>query len=123
MEERLITLLGGRAAEKVALNDISTGASNDIQVATKIAKDMITVYGMNEAVGPISLQKENPYEDLMLGDNIENIVGQEVKKIIDLAYVNAQKILLENMDILHALANELLVKEKISGEEFEKFFR
>ena len=123
MEERLITLLGGRAGEKVALDDISTGASNDIEVATKIARDMITVYGMNELVGPISLKKNEPYEDLMMGEDIENIIGEEVKKMVSNAYVTAQKILLENMEILHAVANALIEKEKISGEEFEKFFQ
>ena len=122
MEERLVTLLGGRAGEKVALDDISTGASNDIEVATKIARDMITVYGMNEKIGPISLKKDEPYEDLMMGEDIENVIGEEVKKMVSLAYVTAQKILLENMDILHAVAQTLIEKEKISGEEFESFF-
>ena len=122
MEERLVTLLGGRAGEKVALDDISTGASNDIEVATKIARDMITVYGMNEKIGPISLKKDEPYEDLMMGEDIENVIGEEVKKMVSLAYVTAQKILLENMDILHAVAKTLIEKEKISGEEFESFF-
>ena len=122
MEERLVTLLGGRAGEKVALDDISTGASNDIEVATKIARDMITVYGMDEKIGPISLKKDEPYEDLMMGEDIENVIGEEVKKMVSLAYVTAQKILLENMDILHAVAQTLIEKEKISGEEFESFF-
>ena len=122
MEERLVTLLGGRAGEKVALDDISTGASNDIEVATKIARDMITVYGMDEKIGPISLKKDEPYEDLMMGEDIENVIGEEVKKMVSLAYVAAQKILLENMDILHAVAQTLIEKEKISGEEFESFF-
>jgi len=122
MEERLVTLLGGRAGEKVALDDISTGASNDIEVATKIARDMITVYGMNDIVGPISLKKDEPYEDLMMGENIENVIGEEVKKMVNSAYMTAQEILLQNMDILHAVANTLIEKEKISGEEFEKFF-
>jgi len=123
MEEKLIALLGGRAAEKIALDDISTGAGNDIEVATKIARDMITVYGMNELVGPISLKKSEPYEDLMMGENIENVIGEEVKKMVATAYVTAQKILLENMEILHAVANRLIEKEKISGEEFESFFK
>ena len=123
MEERLVALLGGRAAEKVALNDISTGASNDLQVATKIATDMITVYGMSDVIGPISLQKTDMYEQSVLGENIENEIGKEVKKIIESAYISAQKILLDNMDLLHAIAGELLRKEKISEEEFERFFK
>ena len=61
LEEKMIALLGGRAAEKIALNDISTGASNDIEVATGIARDMITVYGMSNSLGPISLKVDEPY--------------------------------------------------------------
>jgi len=123
MEEKLIALLGGRAAEKIALNDISTGARNDIEVATKIAKDMVTVYGMSDKLGPISLSSnENEYEMQMYGENIGDVVGAEVKKLIDTAYANAQAILSHNMDILHAMANRLLEKEKITAEEYEAFF-
>jgi len=123
MEERLVALLGGRAAEKVALNDISTGASNDLQVATQIATDMITVYGMSDIIGPISLHKNDPYEQSVLGENIENEIGKEVKKILENAYLTAQRILRENMPLLEAIAEELLKKEKISEEEFERFFK
>lgn len=123
MEERLVALLGGRAAEKIALNDISTGASNDLQVATKIATDMITVYGMSDKIGPISLQPTGAYEQLNLGENLENEVGKEVRELIESAYVAAQQILLENMNLLHAIAKELLDKEKISEEQFERFFK
>lgn len=84
---------------------------------------MITVYGMSELVGPISLQTNDVYDQPILGENIENAIGQEVKKLIDTAYVNAQKILLENMELLHAIANTLLEKEKISEEEFNEFFK
>lgn len=109
--------------KKVALNDISTGASNDLQVATKIARDMITVYGMSDVVGPISLQTNDVHDEPILGDHIENTIGEEVKRIIDVAYSSAQKILLDNMPLLHAIAEELLKKEKISEEEFEEFFK
>ena len=124
MEEKLIALLGGRAAEKIALDDISTGASNDIEVATKIAKDMVTVYGMSDKIGPISLKNDNddPYAIQMFGENIEDSVGQEVKKLIDTAYSDAQTILREHMDLLHQIAGALLEKEKITEEEFKKFF-
>ena len=123
MEERLVALLGGRAAEKVALNDISTGASNDLQVATQIARDMITVYGMSDAIGPISLQRNDSYERPALGENIEDQVGKEVKRIIEHAYEIAQQILKENMPLLDAVAAKLLEKEKISEEEFDSFFK
>ena len=123
MEEKLIALLGGRAAEKVALNDISTGASNDIEVATKIAKDMVTVYGMSDKIGPISLKKEEPYETQAFGDELEDQVGKEVREMIEGAYIKAQQILLANMDKLHAVATKLLEKEIISSEEFDSFFQ
>ena len=124
MEEKLIALLGGRAAEKIALDDISTGASNDIEVATKVAKDMVTVYGMSDKIGPISLKNDNddPYAIQMFGENIEDSVGQEVKKLIDTAYSDAQTILREHMDLLHQIAGALLEKEKITEEEFKKLF-
>ena len=122
MEEKLVALLGGRVAEKLAINDISTGASNDIEVATKIAKDMVTVYGMSDIVGPISLKTDNPYELQLFGENIEDTVGKEIKKFIDEAYKKAELILSQNMNILHEVANELLAKETITTSEFEEFF-
>ncbi|MCI8655128.1 MAG: ATP-dependent zinc metalloprotease FtsH, partial [Clostridia bacterium] len=123
MEEKLIALLGGRAAEKLALNDISTGASNDIEVATKVARDMITVYGMSDKIGPISLKNDNgEIEYNIFGENIEDSIGQEVKLLIDSAYNDAQTILSQNMDKLHKIAKVLLEKEKVNEEEFKKFF-
>ena len=123
MQEKLISLLGGRAAEKIALNDISTGASNDIEVATKIATDMVTVYGMSDIVGPISINLEkDPYQMELLGDKFEDAIGSEIKLLVDNAYYQAQKILSEHMDKLELVANALLRKEIISAEEFEQFF-
>ncbi len=122
MEEKLIALLGGRAAEKIALNDISTGASNDIEVATQIAKDMVTVYGMSDNIGPIFLKQRDPYERQVFGENIDDAVGIEVKTMIDKAYKKAQEIILAHMDKLQAIAERLLEKEIISAEEFETFF-
>lgn len=122
MEEKLIALLGGRAAEKIALNDISTGASNDIEVATGIAKDMVTVYGMSDTIGPIYLKQKDPYEPQVFGENMDDAIGREVKRLIDVAYKSAQEILLANMDKLQAVAERLLEKEIISAEEFETFF-
>lgn len=123
MQEKLIALLGGRAAEQVALNEISTGASNDLEVATKIARDMIAVYGMNDKIGPISLKADNGEYDLELfGENMKDVIGDEVKKIIDTAYRDAQTILRQNMDKLDQIASVLLEKEKINEEEFKRFF-
>ena len=123
MEEKLIALLGGRAAEKLILNDISTGASNDIEVATQIAKDMVTVYGMSDVIGPISLKdNEGQLEYQMFGDDMQDAIGKEVKRLIDIAYRDAQEILKQNIETLHAIATELIAKEKINEERFNKFF-
>ena len=123
MEEKLIALLGGRAVERVALDDISTGASNDIEVATTIAKDMIVKYGMNDFIGPISLKNENgEYELDMFGKEMGDKIGEEVKKLIDTAYNDAQIILRQHLDKLDAVAEELLANEKINEETFKKFF-
>ncbi len=122
MEEKLISLLGGRAAERLILNDISTGASNDIEVATKIARNMITVYGMSDTLGPISLVVDTPEELRLFGHNIEDEIGTEIKTIIDTAYVRAQQILNANMEKLHQIAQILLEKETITQDEFEQVF-
>ena len=123
MEEKLIALLGGRAAEKVALDDISTGASNDIEVATQIAKDMIVKYGMNDIIGPLSLKNENGEYPLdMFGKDMGDRIGVEVKKLVDTAYLDAQSILKQHMDKLDAVAQELLKSEKINEEKFKTFF-
>ena len=123
MEEKLIALLGGRAAEKLAINDISTGASNDIEVATQIAKDMIVKYGMNDMIGPISLKNENGEYILdMFGKDMGDQIGKEVKKLIDTAYNDAQEILRAHRDKLDMVAEELLQKEKINEQTFRKFF-
>ena len=123
MLEKLIALLGGRAAEKIALDDISTGASNDIEVATKIATDMVTVYGMSDIVGPISVNIEkDPYQMQLLGQKFEDSVGSEIKLLIDNAYYQAKKLVSEHMDKLELVANRLMEKEIISAEEFESFF-
>ena len=124
MEERLIALLGGRAAEKIALNDISTGASNDLEVATKIAKDMVTVYGMSDVVGTISINTEkDPYELQLLGEKYADAIGAEVKILLDTAYLRAQTIISNHMDKLQEVAQTLLQKETITEAEFEKIFK
>ena len=124
MEEKLVSLLGGRAAEKIALNDISTGASNDIEVATQIAKDMIVKYGMSDDLGPIYIDTEkDPYELQLYGEKFGDAVGAEVKIMIDNAYVKAQKLILNNMDKLNKVAEALIEKEIISAEEFQDLIK
>ncbi len=126
MREQIVSLLGGRVAEELVIGDISTGASNDIERATKIARDMVTVYGMSEKLGTILLSSSSG--EVFLGRDIAQhkecseetfkLIDQEVKSIIDKAYSDAKKILQDNMDKLEAVANVLMEKEKIDGEEF-----
>ena len=123
MQEKLIALLGGRAAEKLILDDISTGASNDLEVATQIARDMITVYGMSEEIGTISFKGNDGEMDYqMFGEDMQDAIGKEVKRLIDTAYRDAQEILKQNIETLHAIAKVLITKEKINEQEFNKFF-
>ena len=130
MIEQIISLLGGRASEALILDDISTGASNDIERATKIAKSMVTKYGMSTRLGTITLGSSQ--EEVFLGrdfaqektysEETAGIIDEEMKKIIDGCYKQAIEILKEHVDKLHAVAGVLLEKEKITGEEFEAIF-
>ena len=122
MQEKLIALLGGRAAERLVLDDISTGASNDIEVATQIARDMVTKYGMSDTLGPIDFQGKEPYEMQMFGENIGDKIGEEVKTLIDTAYNDAITLLKEHRDKLDKIAETLLQKEKINEQEFNQIF-
>ena len=122
MKEKLVVLLGGRAAEKLVLDDISTGASNDIEVATKIAREMVTKYGMSDNLGPIDFQGKEQNDMFVFGENIGDKIGAEVKALIDEAYNNAQKLLIEHRDKLDIIAQTLLAKEKINEQEFKDIF-
>lgn len=131
MEESIISLLGGRVAESIVLDDISTGASNDIERASKIARDMVTKYGMSETLGTITFGSGQ--EEVFLGrdwtqtrnfsEETSSKIDIEVKKIIDKAYNKAKEILTMHSDKLHIVANLLLEKEKIDGEEFAEIFK
>lgn len=130
MEENIVSLLGGRVAEQLILNDISTGASNDIQRATQIARSMVTKYGMSDRVGAIMLGSSQ--EEVFLGrdfaqskeysEETAGIIDEEVKRIIDKAYNTAAELLKTHIDKLHTVAGILLEKEKIDGEEFDAIF-
>ncbi len=130
MEETIVSLLGGRVAEQLILDDISTGASNDIQRATSIARNMVTKYGMSERIGAIMLGSGQ--EEVFLGrdfaqakeysEETAGIIDEEIKRIIDKAYSTAAEILKTHIDKLHAVAGILLEKEKIDGEEFDAIF-
>ena len=130
MIENIVSLLGGRVAEKLILDDISTGASNDIERATKIARAMVTKYGMSERIGTITLGQNQ--EEVFLGrdfaqskeysEETAGAIDEEVKSIIDFSYGKAEEILREHIDKLHSVAKILLEKEKIDGEEFDAIF-
>ena len=130
MIEQIISLLGGRASEDLMLDDISTGASNDIERATKIAKAMVTKYGMSKRIGTITLGSDQ--DEVFLGrdfaqektysEETAGVIDEEMKNIIDACYKKAIEILKANEQKLHAVAGVLLEKEKITGEEFEAIF-
>ena len=132
MKEHIVSLLGGRVAEQLILDDISTGASNDIERATKIARNMVTKYGMSDILGPICFGSSST-DEVFLGKDMANggknysestaaQIDNEVREIVMRAYKTAETILKENIDKLHKVASQLLEKEKISSEEFEAVF-
>ena len=126
MLDDIVSLLGGRVAEKIIFNDISTGASNDIQRASEIARNMITKYGMSEKLGPIAFGSGN--DEVFLGkdynhmrnysENIAAAIDEEVERIISEAYARTEKILNEHIDQLHLLAETLVKLEKVNEEQF-----
>ena len=130
MEENIVSLLGGRVAESLILNDISTGASNDIERATQIARSMVTKYGMSEKLGAIMYGSDQG--EVFLGRDLAQskdyseetakLIDEETKRIVDTAYERAKNLLTEHIDKLHAVAKVLLEKEKIGGEEFDNIF-
>jgi cell division protease FtsH len=130
LKDEMVGLLGGRVAEKLVLGDISTGAKNDIDRATAIAKAMVMEYGMSDEIGTISYGSDSNEvflgRDFGRGRNFSEQIGAkidvEVKNFIDEAYVTAENLLKSNISKLHAVAAELLEKEKIDGKEFEVIF-
>ena len=125
---RLVTLLGGRAAEEIIFDTVTTGASNDIEKATDIARAMITQYGMSEKFGLMSLETiESKYLDgsarLNCSDETAAIIDEEVKQLLAGCFAEAKKLLAENRDVLDELAKYLYDKETITGKEFMKIFR
>jgi len=128
LKDEIVGLLGGRVAEKLVLQDISTGAKNDIDRASAIARKMIMEYGMSDELGPISFG--NDHNEVFLGrdlgksrnfsDTVAYQIDTEVKALIDEGYAKAEKILTEHLNKLHAVAQELLIKEKLEGVDFEE---
>ena len=130
MKQEIMVLLGGRIAEDMIFNDITTGASNDIQRATNIARGMVTKYGMSEKLGPIQYGSDS--NEIFIGrdwgtknnysEEVAREIDEEVRGIIADCYKEAEKILKENIDVLHKTTELLLEKEKITGAEFEGVF-
>ena len=129
MRNAIVHLLGGRVAESLTLDDISTGASNDIMRATEIARDMVTKYGFSEKIGTVNYSNS---EEVFLGndftthknysDEVAREIDDEIKRIIGEAYDEAKRLLTENMEILTRVAEALLLVETIDGEQFEDLF-
>ena len=129
MRNAIVHLLGGRVAEALTLDDISTGASNDIMRATEIARDMVTKYGFSDRIGTVNYSTS---EEVFLGndftthknysDQVAREIDEEVKRIIEEAYAEAERLLKDNMDILTRVAEALLLVETIDGEQFEDLF-
>ena len=127
MLDDIVSLLGGRVAEQIIFNDISTGASNDIQRATEIARNMITKYGMSEKLGPIAFGSDN--DEVFLGKNYNHtrnysenkaaVIDEEVERIANTAYKRTETILKEHIDQLHLVSEALIKLEKIDKEQFE----
>lgn len=131
MKEEIIVLLGGRVAESLIFDDVSTGASNDIERATDIARSMVTKYGMSEALGPIAFGENS--NEVFIGRDMGHVknysekvaaeIDDEIHSLVRAGYDSAKKILTENIDKLHEVSRILLEKEKLSGEEFNAIMK
>ncbi|WP_281275520.1 ATP-dependent zinc metalloprotease FtsH [Bacilliculturomica massiliensis] len=129
MKEQIVHLLGGRVAEKLTLNDISTGASNDLERATSIARNMVTKYGMSDKLGPVQYSDS---DEVFLGrdftskqnysEEVASKIDQEIRDIVEEAFAQAEQILTENMDKLKLIAEVLLEIETLDAEQFEELF-
>lgn len=130
LEDQIVSLLGGRVAEKIVLDDISTGAKNDIDRATSIARKMVTEYGMSEKIGPMSYGTD--HDEVFIGrdlarsrnysEEVAALIDKEIKSIIDAGYHKTETMLKENIAKLHAVAQALLEREKLDGKDFEDIF-
>ena len=131
LEEEIMVSLGGRIAEQIIFDDITTGASSDIKKATKLARKMVTRFGMSDNIGVVCYDDDD--DEVFIGRDLAHAkshselisgeIDKEVKEIIDRCYSKAKEIILENMEVLHSSAELLLQKEKITREEFEDLFR
>ena len=130
MEMEIVSLLGGRVAEEMEIGDVTTGASNDIQRATAMARNMVTKYGMSEKIGLIQLGQEN--EEVFLGreighsrnygEEVAALIDSEIRRIVEEAHQKAKDLLTEHYAVLLKTRDLLLEKEKVTGEEFKQLF-
>lgn len=130
LEEQIVSLLGGRVAEKLVLDDVSTGAKNDIERATGIARKMITEYGMSESLGPMTFG--SGHDEVFIGrdltrsrnysEEVAALIDKEIKALIDAAYNKTETLLKDNINKLHGVAQALLEREKLDQSEFEEIF-
>ena len=126
MLERIVVLLGGIAAEKLILGDISTGASNDLQRATSIARSMVTKFGMSDVLGPIVYNSED--DEVFIGRDMGHVksysettatkIDEEISKIITMCFSKTEKILSDNIEKLHQISEFLINNEKMNEEQF-----
>lgn len=128
LEAKIVTYMAGRAAEEIVFQSVTSGAANDIEQATKIAKAMITQFGMSEKFGMMSLASvENQYLEgrasLSCGEETASQIDQEVLKMINKSYEEAKRLLTENREVLDKIAEYLYEHETITGKEFMKIFR
>ena len=130
MRQDIIVSLGGRIAEELILDDVTTGASQDIKHATAVARSMVTRYGFSDAIGMVNCENEG--DEVFIGrdlahtrsysESVANSIDAEVRRIIDECYAEAKRLLQENESVLHACAELLIEKERINREEFEALF-
>jgi cell division protease FtsH len=130
LEQEIVSLLGGRVAEKLVLNDISTGAKNDIERSTNIARKMVTEYGMSDVFGPITFGTD--HDEVFIGrdlarsrnysEEVAALIDKEIRAIIDKGYNHAEQLLKDNLSKLHAVAQALLEREKLDEKDFEEIF-
>ena len=130
MLQEIMVFLGGRIAEQIIFDDVTTGASNDIKRATHMARKMVTAFGMSDEIGLVSY--DNDEDEVFIGrdlahakshsEEVASEIDKEVKAIVDECYEKAENIIKENIGVLHSCAELLLQKEKITREEFEALF-
>jgi cell division protease FtsH len=126
---RISSLLGGRAAEEIIIGEVSTGAANDLEKATDIARKMVRAYGMSDKLGPLTFGKENELiflgkelgEERNYSEKTADLIDAEVKKIVESCYEKAKKVIKDQLEVINLISETLTEKETLQGEELKKF--